>query len=75
MENIRIRRDIRLLTPAQRKRFFTCLKMIAILPPVEQNNFRRFQVAWKYENNQRSFKTVIPLNIHDEMIASHQTCC
>jgi hypothetical protein len=70
-----VRRDIRFVEKAERERFFYCLKFLSVLPPQEEGNFRKFNVAWKVENGQRYYKNVSPRNIHDEFIASHQTCC
>lgn len=70
-----VRRDIRFLSKAERQRYFFCLKFLSVLPPLQPGNNRKFNVAWKVENGQRYFKNVIPLNIHDEFISSHQTCC
>ena len=71
----RVRKDYRSLQPFERQRFFYCLKMLEILPPQEPGNKRVFHVAWKYEDGQRYYKTVEPINIHDEFIGSHQTSC
>jgi hypothetical protein len=44
---VRTRKDVRALKPAERQRFFFCLKMLMILPPQEKDNLRNFHVAWR----------------------------
>ena len=41
-ENIKVRKDYRALKPAERERYFTCLKMLEILPPTEPGNKREY---------------------------------
>jgi len=74
MSQPRVRRDVRALQPSERARFFYCLKMIDILPPREAGNLRAFKVAYTSSKTNQQLQ-INPTNIHDELIASHQTTC
>jgi len=64
MSQPRVRRDYRALSPAERARFFICLKMLGILPPREANNLRVFNVAY-FDPNASQQLQINPTNIHD----------
>jgi hypothetical protein len=68
MEAIRVRKDYRSLKPAERERYFSCLRMLEILPPTEPDNLRKFIPLGGY-------KQINPRNIHDEIISSHCSSC
>ena len=39
---LKVRRDIRSLKKAERERYFSCLRMLEILPPKEPKNLRTY---------------------------------
>ena len=61
----KVRKDYRAVKPYEKERYFTCLKMLEILPPTEPGNKRVYYNITEVLPRSVRSDIIKPNNIHD----------